>query len=147
MLDHRVNKRLSETHMMASKGKTKLRLYLDLGLLVSFVLINMPLFTGIAFHEWASFVFIPVIILHVLMDWNWIINVTRRMFKKLPSDTRFNHIWDYLLFALMTTAIVSGLVISQKALPVFGIPINNDPFWFVVHNLSTTLLMVTIGIH
>src|SRR5437660_497033 len=106
-------------------SKTKFLLYLDLGLFASFVLINVPQFTGITIHEWASFIFIPVIILHVLMKWDWIVSITRRMFKPLPDETRFNQFWDYWLFVLMTTVIVSGLVISQKALPVFGIPINN----------------------
>ena len=128
-------------------SKTKFLLYLDGGLFVSFVLISMPQFTGITFHEWASFIFIPVIILHILMKWDWIVSVTRQMFKKMPGETRFNHVWDYLLFILMTTVIVSGIVISQKALPVFGIHVNSDPFWLTVHHLSTALLLATIGIH
>ncbi len=73
-------------------SKNKFLLYLDAGIFVSFVLINIPHFTGITFHEWASFIFIPVIILHILMKWDWIVSVTRQMFRKLPNETRFNHI-------------------------------------------------------
>ena len=132
---------------MIIKSKPKLRLYLDLGLFVSFVLINVPQATGFTFHEWAGFIFIPVIIIHILMDWNWIVSLTQQLFRKLPGETRFNHAWDYLNFALMTTVIVSGIIISQKTLPIFGIPINNDPFWLTVHHLSAALLLATIGIH
>jgi hypothetical protein len=128
-------------------SKTKFLLYLDLGLFVSFVAISVPQVTGITFHEWASFIFIPALLLHILLKWDWIVSVIRQTFKKLPDDTRFNHFWDLWLFVLMTTVIVSGIVISQKALPFFGIPLNNDPFWLTIHHLSTALLLATIGIH
>src|SRR5262249_277201 len=88
-----------------------------------------------------------VCVLHILMKWDWIVSVTRQMFKKMPGETRFNHIWDYLLFILMTAVIVLGLIISQKALPAFGLTVNSDPFWLTVHQLSTALLLATIGIH
>src|SRR5258706_8327444 len=132
---------------MQTMSKTKFLLYLDVGLFVSFVVISVPKFTGITFHEWAGLIFIPAILLHILMKWDWIVSVTRRMFKKMPGETRFNHILDYLLFILMTTVIISGIVISQKALPVFGIPVNNDPFWITVHHVSTALLVVIVGVH
>jgi len=128
-------------------SKNKFLLYLDVGMFASFVLINVPQFTGITFHEWASFIFIPVIVLHNLMKWDWIVSVTRQMFKKMPAEPRVNHLWDYLPFILISTVIVSGLIISQKALPVFGMTVNSDPFWLTVHHLSTALLLATIGIH
>jgi cytochrome b561-like protein len=128
-------------------SKNKFLLYLDMGVFVSFVLINVPQFTGITFHEWASFIFMPVIILHILMKWDWIVSVTWQMFKKIPAEPRFNPLWDYLLFMLMTSVIVSGLIISQKALPAFGMTVNSDPFWLTVHHLSTALLLATISIH
>ncbi len=128
-------------------SKNRFLLYLDLGLFGSFVVINVPQITGTAFHEWVSFIFIPVIILHILMKWDWIITITRRMFKRLPGETRFNHTWDALLFIEMTTVIVSGIVISRTALPTLGVPVNTDPFWLTLHHLSTAVLLATIGVH
>jgi cytochrome b subunit of formate dehydrogenase len=128
-------------------SKNKSLLYLDAGIFVFFVLISLPKFTGITIHEWASFIFIPVIILHILMKWDWVVTITRQTFKRMPGETRFDQAWDYLLFMVMTTVIISGIIISEKALPVFGIPINNDPFWLTVHHLSTALLLLIVGIH
>ena len=82
-----------------------------------------------------------------LLKWDWVVSVTLRLFKRLPGETRLNHAWDHLNFILITTVIVSGIVISQKAMPLFGIPINRDPFWITVHGLSTALLLAIIGVH
>lgn len=128
-------------------SKTKIRLYLDISLFVSFFFLNAPQFTGITLHEWASFVFIPAVILHILLDWKWIVSITKRIFKKLNGEIRFNYILDMLLFFFMTSMIVSGILISEETLPSLGIHIQIDPFWTAFHALSANLLMAIVGIH
>lgn len=128
-------------------SKTKFQMYLDMGLFVSLFLVNMPQFTGIALHEWLSFVFIPVILAHVVLDWKWIVNVTKRFVKNLKGELRFNYILDIALFILMVTVIFSGILISEEALPFFGFTIVINAFWVDLHAASANFLMITMGIH
>lgn len=128
-------------------SSTKLKLYVDVFLFVSFVLVNIPQATGIAFHEWASVLFIVPLLVHILLDWNWIVNITKRMFGRLPGEVRFNHIFDLVIFIMMTLALMTGFVISEAALPALGIQVTIDPFWSSMHDLTANLTMVLIGIH
>ena len=115
----------------SSTGKwssTQLKLYVDIFLLIGFVLVNMPQSTGIPVHEWASFVFIIPLVIHILLDWNWVVSVTKRMFGRLPGEVRANHIIDLLIFVMMVLALFTGTIISEAALPAMGINITIDPF-------------------
>lgn len=125
----------------------QIKLYADIILFVSFVLVNIPQATGIPFHEWVSFLFIIPLLVHILLDWKWVVNVTLRIFKKLPGEVRFNHIWDLLIFIVMVFALFTGVVISEAALPALGITVTIDPFWSAMHDISANLLMVLIGVH
>ena len=136
---------------MANTGKkmssTKLKLYVDIFLFIGFVLVNIPQATGIAIHEWASFLFIVPLMVHILLDWKWVVSVTKRMFGKLPGEVRFNHLWDLLIFIMMVLALFTGTIISEAALPALGIHVTIDPFWSAMHDLSANLLMIMIGVH
>lgn len=128
-------------------SSTKLKLYVDIFLFIGFVLVNIPQATGIPIHEWASFLFIVPLMVHILLDWKWVVSVTKRMFGKLPGEVRFNHIWDLIIFIMMVLALFTGTIISEAALPALGIHITIDPFWSAMHDLSANLLMIMIGVH
>lgn len=137
---------------MAAKTKKKMssrqiKLYVDILLFIGFVLVNIPQATGIPIHEWASFLFIIPLMVHILLDWKWVVSVTKRMFGKLPGEVRFNHIWDLLIFIMMVLALFTGTIISEAALPALGIHVTIDPFWSAMHDLSANLLMIMIGVH
>lgn len=136
---------------MVQTGKkmspNQIKLYVDIFLLFSFVLVNIPQATGIPFHEWASVIFIIPLLVHILLDWKWIVSVTKRMFGRLPGEVRFNHIFDLIIFIMMTLALMTGFVISEAALPAIGIHVAIDPFWSMMHDLTANLTMVLIGVH
>ena len=108
---------------------TKKKLLVDIAVFIVFAIVSAPQSTGIAIHEWLSIIFIAPIITHLLLNWNWIVKVTTRMFKKLPGETRFNYIWDFALFIMMVLVMVSGILVSESALPTLGIVVFIDPFW------------------
>jgi hypothetical protein len=111
------------------------------------LLVLAPQATGIPVHEWASFLIIIPFFLHLILDWKWIVNITKRLFKRVKGETRFNYVLDWLLFVLFVMATFTGVVISEAALPTLGIPIAIDQFWSSMHDISANLLMVVIGIH
>jgi len=136
---------MAQTAKKMSSNQRKL--YVDIFLLISFVLVNIPQATGIPFHEWASVLFIVPLLVHILMDWQWIVNITKRMFGKLPGEVRFNHLFDLIIFIMMTLALMTGFVISEAALPALGIHVIIDPFWSTMHDLTANLTMLLIGVH
>jgi len=126
---------------------TQTKLIIDLGILLLFVIINAPQFTGLASHEWISLAFAIPFLVHLTLSWKWIVSVMTRIFKKLPGETRFNQIWDTLLFIMMTLVIFSGTIVSVKALPALNIHIAIDPFWRSIHTTAANLLMLMFGVH
>ena len=123
------------------------KLYADIVLLITYVVANIPQTTGVPIHEWASLFLIVPLMVHILLDWKWVVSVTRRMFGKLPGKVRVNHVLDVLIFILMTVAMMTGLLISESALPALGLNPPSDPFWSSMHDLSANLTMLFIGVH
>jgi hypothetical protein len=112
-----------------------------------FVATAVPAATGIRLHEWLSVVLIPVLLTHLTLNWRWIVDVTRRTFSALPREVRFNQVLNTLLFIAMTTTIATGVLISRFVLPAVGIPARSDSFWHALHESSSTVLMILLGIH
>ena len=130
-----------------SRSSTQIRVWVDLVFFIGMVLVLAPQATGIPFHEWASFLIIIPFFVHLIMDWKWIVNITKRILKRIPGEARFNYVLDWLLFVLFVVATFTGVVISEAALPALGIDMVIDPFWSALHDISANLLMVVIGIH
>ncbi len=128
-------------------SNTQVRVWIDLAFFIGMVLVLAPQATGIPIHEWASFLIIIPFFLHLILDWKWIVSITQRILKKLPGETRFNYVLDWLLFFLFVVAMFTGVVISEAALPALGIHMVIDPFWSALHDISANLLMIVLGVH
>ena len=138
---------LSTAAPKRKRSPTQIRVWVNLVLFVIMVLVLAPMATGITVHEWASFIVIIPLFVHLIMDWSWIVNISKRMFKKVPAATRFNYILDWLIFFLFVVATLSGVLISEAALPALGFNIVVDPFWSQLHDMSANLMTVGLGIH
>ncbi|MEP7380780.1 MAG: DUF4405 domain-containing protein [Gemmatimonadota bacterium] len=116
-------------------------------LAIAFVAISAPQATRIPAHEWLSFAFIGILALHILFSWSWIVGVSRRLLSSLRGEVRFNYLLDAASYLAMIAVIVSGIVISESALPTLGFPRPHDRFWSVIHDRSSEWLLVLIGVH
>jgi hypothetical protein len=128
-------------------ARDSFKLRWDVLLFCVFVFAAMPHATGIFSHEWIGVALVPVLLVHLMLNWDWIVSTTRRMFSALPGEIRFNHVWDALLFVIFILATVSGLMISRFVFPALGIPHRADGFWIIMHTVSATILTLMIGIH
>lgn len=126
---------------------TQFKLFLDLVVLAFFVAINIPGTTGITGHEWISFIFALPFLIHLTLNWKWIVSVFSRFFQKLPGETRFNQIWDSILFLMMIFVSFSGAILSESVLPALNIHIKMDPFWRSIHTTAANLLVLMFGVH
>ena len=125
----------------------KMRYVMDIWLLAGFVLVCVPQFTGVALHEWLSFLFLVPLMIHMLLHWDWMKNLPKQFMVRLKGQARFNVIWDLIFYLAMMVVILSGILISEVVLPLFGLTLPLSPFWFMIHDISSNLLIPMLGIH
>ena len=128
------------------------RISLDVAMLLSMALLTNPHSIGdretsIAFHEWLGIVIAPVIIFHLTLNWGWIVQTTKKLVGHLPQETRVNQGLDVLLFVVMAVAVWSGVEISESALPYLGFAKGTSFSWRGIHETSSNLSMVLVGVH
>jgi len=133
---------------MVRISRKQVRLFTAIVLFVSMVIVLLaPYTTGIPLHEWLGFLILIPWLIHLIVDWKWIVSTTRTFFKRGAGRSKFNYVLDWVLFFLLTVMIVSGVLISEAALPAIGIHINVDPFWFVIHTIASRFFMMLLGVH
>ncbi|MCC6906055.1 MAG: DUF4405 domain-containing protein, partial [Anaerolineae bacterium] len=98
-------------------------------------------------HEWLSLALAAAVVCHLLLNWNWIVAVTRRFLDSTPWRVRLSAVVNVLLFIDMTILIFSGVLISEVVLPLSGINLPYEPAWRVLHTLSANLSLWLMGVH
>lgn len=137
-------------HSAARRGKrnTHRRLFIvDLALFLAFVLVvDVPL-TGLAIHEWLG-VFIGIAtVVHLVQHGNWVATIGKRILASTTFMSRLNYVMMVLLFAAFATIVVSGLVISEVALPFLGVTPAAGDFWLWLHLSSVVATIWLTALH
>ena len=128
-------------------NRNKLNLMVDLAIFAAFLVAMVPRFSGMAVHEWLGMAFGAAIVTHLLLHWQWIVEVTRRLFGKLQWSARINYILNLLLFIDITLVVFSGIMISRSALPLMGITLVGGGSYRGLHEITANLSLVLIGLH
>jgi hypothetical protein len=126
--------------------RTAFALGLDVLLLTLFLLIQSPRITGVFAHEVIGLAIAAPLVIHLLLSWHWIIAKGKRM-RAGSLRARFNYSVNVALFIAMVVAIVTGTVVSRSLLPALGIATIYDADWYEVHDASSNVLLVAIGLH
>jgi hypothetical protein len=126
---------------------TKKKLILDFIMFGAFLVASNPHLTGIAIHEWLSLSLAGAAITHLLINWEWIVNVGKSFFRKIWHQSRLNFVVDTLFFIAMTGVMFSGLLISESVLATFGIQLDMDRNWKSIHVLLSDASVILLGIH
>lgn len=74
-------------------NKLKLNYFVDIGMAISFVIVavtgilKLPVLGGkteeyLFLHDWSGVVLTAFVLLHLILHWNWIVCMTKGMFKK-----------------------------------------------------------------
>jgi len=103
--------------------------------------------TGLALHEWLGIAFIAVLVLHLLLHWQWITGATLRWLRSLSWKVRLTYLVDAVLFITMTLVIFSGLMISEVALPLMGLTTSRNFAWRAIHSASSNGVLVLVSLH
>ncbi len=130
---------------MSKQNLTKL--FLDLGAFIALLIVSAPRFTGVAIHEWLAIALSGAIVVHLLLNWNWIVEITTRLFGKTAKNSRFGYFLNWGLFASGIMIMLSGLMISKTVVPFLGLSLPQDMNWKSLHELSTNITMALMGLH
>jgi len=124
--------------------------WLDVALLVSVCVLQTVSFTGLVLHEWLGLVIVGMVLAHLLLAWGWIATQSRRLFAKHSVRGRINYFLNLGLFASVTAAIFSGILISQKAIPMLtgtNAAPDMDWRWDTLHNQFSQTVVLLSGFH
>lgn len=128
-------------------AETLRNFWVDIALFLMFIVDMNTGFTGIPVHEWLGIVFGGALIYHLLLHWPWIANATRRLVQRLPAIQRIRYGIDLLLFVDMVIVVVTGIWISEAALPQLGLPVARNFFWRQLHHMSSEWIVWLVGLH
>ena len=124
--------------------------WLDVALLVSVCVLQTVAFTGLVIHEWLGLAMIGMVLAHLLLAWGWIATQSRRFFAMQTLRERVNYLLNLGLFAGVIAVIVSGILISQQAIPALtetAAAPNMDWRWDTLHNEFSDTVVLLAGLH
>ncbi len=120
------------------------RLALDAGLLIAFLVALRPELTGVSLHEWLSVAIGLPTLLHLVVNWDWVLHAVSRVLGRMRATSRVNLGVDAALFVSAVTVMVSGFAISQVIAAAIGVSTTPGTIWYAAHALSarTTVLLL-----
>jgi len=124
--------------------KNIFKFILDLGLMVLLVLMYNKRVFNMTFHELGGLILFGVIFVHLIINYRWIINVTKRLFSKtIPTRTRLGYLLNTLLLIAFLLIIISGIMISKA---LFHLNIGGGS-WKTIHYTASAVALLLIGLH
>lgn len=107
----------------------------------------MPQATGVMLHEWSGLLVTLPLLGHLLLNWRWIVVVSKRILAIGSGRTRFNYFWNWALFVMMVATVASGVGASEVALQSLGVNVGADQYWFAIHEFSANSVTIMLGVH
>jgi hypothetical protein len=98
--------------------------------------------TGLPVHEWLGIAIGVPILTHLLLNWQWVVTVTKKMFAPVPLATRVCQVLNTVLFVATVVAIQSGVMISEVALPSVANLLGFSGAWRPLHEVSTNAMVL-----
>lgn len=127
------------------------RLLLDVGMLTALLTTYTPSATGVTIHEWLGIAVIVPLLVHLVINWEWTVNIATRLFERIRNASRLNLVVDTLLFASAAAVMLSGLMISKVALPAIGLSVTPTAAWIALHSVTAdttiALLLAHFALH
>ena len=138
---------MTEEVSKSTSSQTKSKLWVDILIFAAFLIAMDPRSSGLALHEWLTLSMLAAMTVHLLLNWDWIVQITSRFLGKLRGLNRVNYILNWLLFVDGTLIMISGIMISEVALPLIGIKLPQGFGWRRLHDMSANLFLLMLGVH
>ena len=129
--------------------RNNVKLVLDIVMTIGFVLMFKKNVLGLSFHEIGGIAVCLLFIVHKLLNKDWIITVSKNLFKKgTPAKTRIQYITDFLLLIDMCAILFTGIGISKKTFKAIAfLPHSAIPIHFLTGGIALILIGIHVGLH
>ena len=125
--------------------KNWLKLGLDLIMAVGLFSLFSVAAVGLAFHEVVGLALFGAFVLHMVMNWRWIVSFTRHLFSKnIPFKIRLGYILNVLLLISFIIITLSGITMSKF---VFAGVFEEIETFKPAHYFFSAFALVLVGIH
>lgn len=126
--------------------KNIVKYILDIILAIGFVLMYDKMATGINLHELLGLGLGIGVIVHVILNYKWVISIGKRIFSKdISIRIRLLYVINILLLICMILIMVGGIFISKTILT--NISSQNQGLWKGIHVAVSNIALILIGIH
>ena len=124
------------------KTKQKMYWWIDIVLFLGFLVAFFLSLTGIELHQWVGILGGLLAIYHLLVHWDWVKGVSKKVFGSVSETLQFRFFVDGLMLAGFVMILGTGLVISSW----LNLSLSNYRGWLGVHILAsiTTLLVLIL---
>ncbi len=123
--------------------RLQVRSWLDVTLFLSICLLETVPFTGLLLHEWLGIALAALVVTHLQLSWSWISGFSR--FAVRSPRSLVNYFLNLGLFASVSVAIASGILVSQHVIPAFSR--SSNPAWHSVHDSVSNAVVILAGLH
>ncbi len=130
-----------------TNNNTKTKLAIDILIFFGFLIAMDPRSTGVALHEWLTVASMAAIITHLLLNWDWIVQLTKRFFTLPVLRPRINYALNLLLFIDLVLIMYTGIMISESFVPFFGLSLPMDFSMRRLHDTTANIFVLLLGLH
>lgn len=88
-----------------------------------------------------------VLLVHILLHWDWLSAITRTFCGKLTVRARLSYVVSAGVFVGFVSVLFSGLMMSERVLPFFGLAGSDARFWHALHGLSADITLWLVALH
>ncbi len=127
--------------------RTRVLICLDTTLFIALLLLQSPRGTGLSVHEWLGISFAATAGFHILLNWRWIVTTLARVRVPDARRARANAALNGGLFVTMTLVVLSGLMVSEVALPYLGLRPAPLRAWRDLHGVLAMIAVAFVGLH
>ena len=125
----------------------KFKMIIDILLLLDTILLLDIDTSGRLFHEIFGIVMAILLLVHIVLNWNWIKNITKN-FKKVNKKTKFMYVVNLLTAIIYLGAIIFGVIISNE---LFKFKTASNYKLILTHiifgRLAIIIMFLHIGMH
>ncbi|MBF6594631.1 MAG: DUF4405 domain-containing protein [Thermaceae bacterium] len=110
---------------------------------LAFLFAFQPRFTGLPVHEWMGLSLAGVVLIHLLLGWNWVVNISKKLLGKLPGQTRLLYVVNLALLLAFVGVAVTGVLVSKVVFPHAG----ENRALLGVHRLFANGILLLMALH
>lgn len=122
--------------------KNIIKLTLDIVMAILFIIFFKKDLISMKFHMISGILFGLFIIIHMILNRKWIINISKKLLdKKIKVRVKISYILSLLLFICIVGILVSGICILKAK------TYDRIMFWKMLHFGTSYLSLALVGIH